>query len=175
MHSVVPVFLIESIRVPKAALSSMFSWNAILVILLGFSVQVRLTRFLTHRAMSKFYGLAFGSTLMAIGIFSLLLASRFPTIIVYVFITIFTLGELCFIPMVQAIVNDCVPGVRTSPAPYFGLASLAWGVGAGLSNLLGGIIVQACRQYGYLYFPVIFGLAALAVAMMYFHFSRRNP
>lgn len=174
MHAIVPVFLIEWIHIPKATLSSMFSLNAVLVVFFGHRVQTRLTNFITGRGLSKFYGMALGSALMAIGIFSLLLGARFPSTSVYIFMTIFSFGEICFIPMVQAIVNDCVPEGATSSAPYFGLASLAWGVGAALSNLLGGIIVEVCRQYGYAYFPLLFGCAALGIGANYFHLGRRG-
>jgi MFS family permease len=174
MHSLVPVFLIAWVQFPKNALPPIFSWNAILVVLLGYRIQKRMTSFLKNRGLSKFYGIALGSTLMALGIFSLLLASRFPSTSVYMFMTIFTLGELCFIPMVQAIVNDCTPEGGGSRGLYFGLASLAWGLGAGLSNLVGGIILALCRQIGYECFPLILGSAAVAIAVNYFHLGRNG-
>lgn len=174
MHFVVPLFLIEWIQIPRAAISTMFLWNGILVVILGYTVQERLKGFLKARSLSKFYGIALGSSLMALGIFSLLLASRRPSMTVYLFMTIFTFGELCFIPMVQAIVNDCVPDNVSCPGAYFGLASLAWGVGAGLSNLFGGIMVGVARQYGFMFLPLILGTVAMCVAANYFHLGSQD-
>ncbi|HEV2764065.1 MAG TPA: MFS transporter [Pyrinomonadaceae bacterium] len=174
MQSVVPVFLSEWVHVAGASITSAFSLNALLVVLLGYRVQSRLVGLLEGHGLSKLYGVALGCVLMGGGIFSLLLAPRMPWASVYLFIIIFTMGELCFVPIVQAVVNDSVPEGEASQGLYFGMAKLAWGVGAGLSNLVGGFVIEACRRHGYAYLPLLFGGAAVAVSVYYLRLAGRE-
>ncbi|MDI3289012.1 MFS transporter [Polyangium sp. 15x6] len=171
MHVIVPVLLMEGAGTSASAVSAMFSLNAAMVVLLGYRINRWMVRFHEERGRSKLDGVAIGAACMGLALFSLGAAAWLPNATPLLFMALFTLGELCFVPIVQVLVNESIQARGATPGPYFGLAMLAWGVGGGASNVLGGLVIELCRTYGFVLFPAVFGVTSLIVAAVFWRLS----
>jgi MFS family permease len=110
---------------------------------------------------------------MGLAIFSLWTFAFLGSISAFLFIVLFTLGELCFIPMVSLLVNDLKPDREISIGTSFGVASLAFGVGQGLSNLMGGFFIEFCQKHGLFLFPLLLGILSFCIALLYLNYSNK--
>lgn len=173
MHTTVPVFLIESAGISDGLIVQMFSLNALIAIFLGYPVNRFLVKWCHSKGRSNMDGLALGSVFMGTALFSLYFSGLAPVFRIILFSSLFTLGELCFIPMIEILVNEARPQ-NAPPGSYFGLASLAYGLGSGCSNLAGGYLVQWCRDIGFGFFPLCLGSFAMLVGGMYWILSNRR-
>lgn len=66
------------------------------------------------------------------------------------------------------------PGVLpfySTGGSYFGLASLSYGLGSGVSHYIGWYLVQWCSDGGYEFFPLFLGSFAMLVGVMYWIIS----
>ncbi len=173
MHTTVPIYLIESAGISDSLIVQMFTLNALIAIILGYPINRILVRQCRKKGRSNMDGLALGSILMGIALFTLYFSGLAPVLRIILFSSVFTLGELCFIPMIEILVNETRPQA-SSPGSYFGLASLAYGIGSGVSNYAGGYLVQWCRDAGFGFFPLSLGSFAMLVGVMYWMISNRS-
>ncbi len=74
--------------------------------------------------------------------------------------------------MVEILVNEA-RGESSSSGSYFGLASFAYGLGSGLSNFIGGHLVELCRDIGFGFFPLFLGGFAMTIGGMYWIISNK--
>ena len=173
VHTTVPVFILETTNIDKTIIASMFSLAAIIVLLFGYPVNRYLIVYCKKRNRSYMDGLVIGSLLMGLGIFSLWTSILIGFMSVYIFIILFTFGELCFVPMVSLLVNELKPDDENSIGISFGIASLACGIGQGLSNLMGGYFIEFCQKNGFFLFPLLLGTFALSVSLFYLSYSNK--
>jgi len=173
VHTTIPVYILETTNLEKTIITTMFSLAALIVLFFGYPINRCLVSYCKKRNRSFMDGFAIGSFLMGLGIFSLWTYTSLGSITVYLFITLFTLGELCFVPMVSMLVNELKPDEEKSIGASFGIASLAFGVGQGFSNLAGGFFIEFCQKNGFFLFPVLLGILTLTIALMYLIYSNK--
>lgn len=173
VHTTIPVFLLETTHIDKSIITSMFSLAAIIVLFFGYPVNRYLIVYCKKRNRSYMDGFVIGSLLMGLGIFSLWTLTLFGFMSVYLFIMLFTFGELCFVPMVSLLVNELKPDKENSIGTSFGIASLAFGVGQGLSNLMGGYFIEFCQKNGFFLFPLLLGMLSFGIALLYLNYSNK--
>lgn len=168
MHTTLPVFLLDHLKFNESLISSMFTVNAVLVIIFGYPVNRIFVNLCERYQRSFLDGICVGALLMGIGIFCLLAADSLGPGVVYLFIVIFTFGELAFIPMIPLLINKVIDPQDTAVGAYFGLSELAWAVGGGISNVSGGYFIEYCRSAGTDTFAVTLGTFAIIISLFYF-------
>ncbi len=117
----------------EASIGLLFTLTSLTVILL----QVPITRYVVARMQTN-TAMALGTVLLGAGLGLVGFARTFPALVLAVLV--FVVGEMFVIPTSDAAVTAMArPGVLGA---YFGIATLAWGLGEAVGNLAGGSLME---------------------------------
>jgi len=138
----------------ESSIGLLWTVTSLTVILL----QLSITRFASRR-LSPMHSMAIGALLLGVGLGLVSLVGSFAGLLMAVLV--FVLGEMLLMPTADATVSGFARSGAL--ASYFGVATLGWGLGEGLGNLLGGYLMQYALSSGRLWIP--WGLYSLAGAL----------
>jgi MFS family permease len=163
MHSMVPVYLLTILSISKSTVTLMFALNALIVVALGYPLTAFINATLNRLKLSRWWAVSFGTLLMGTGIFCLTLSSVLGTHAIFLFMTLFSLGEIFFAPISQVIISELIPSGEREKAPiYLGVGSLSMAMGALMSNSVGSALIELSTHRPSV-FPV--GLFSLSIAL----------
>jgi MFS family permease len=166
MHAMVPVFLKTFANADIRTISNMFTLNAVMAIVGGhFLIRWLIKKFET-RGMGPSQIAAAGLAVMGGGVALLSFAGQAGPGIAYVFMFVFTLGEIACLPLLQIGVQTFCDERNLPKAPYFAVATFMGGLGSAISNLSGSFLIEYSQKTPYL-FPLVF--AALAVLVSWYY------
>ncbi|MCP4345893.1 MAG: MFS transporter [Desulfobacterales bacterium] len=171
LYTAIPLFIIKISDTKGSTIASMFTVNAVIVIFSAYPLNRWIVNLCKKYNRSYMDGLAIGAFFMGIALLSLYTVNIMKTASVYIFITIFTIGELAFFPMIFLLINQMIDK-RELIGSYFGVASFAAGIGCGLSNLIGGHSIELFQSVGLIYFPLLLSIFAFLTSIFYFTVSK---
>lgn len=150
----------------ESSIGLLFTVTSLTVILLQFAV----TRYSTQR-LDPMYAMGLGAVLLGAGLGLVSLAGSFPGLLAAVLV--FILGEMLLMPTADAAVSTFA--TREALGSYFGIATVAWGLGEGIGNLVGGSLMQLSLTRGPLWLPwALYAAVGLAVGGLYAMLARRQ-
>jgi MFS family permease len=152
MMVLLPVYAYENFGVLEKQYGFIMATNAAMVVLLQYAVTRITSR---YRALPV---LAVGSLFYALGVGSVALGRGFPAF--WLSMIVLTIGEMIMIPTSTALTADLAPADMRGR--YMGIYSLAWGVGVGVSPVIGGLLNDAIAPVAIWYFGLTMGLLGAA-------------
>lgn len=134
-------------------------------------VQFAVTRYATAH-LSTMTAMGLGAALLGAGLGLVSLVSSFPGLLAAVLV--FIVGEMLVMPTSDAAVS--IFATRKALGSYFGIATVAWGLGEGLGNLAGGSLMQYALTTGTHWLPwTLYAAGGIAVGGLYLLLGRRRP
>lgn len=148
----------------ESSIGLLWTFTSLTVILTQFAV----TRFSTRR-MRPMSAMALGALLLGAGLGFVSLAASFIGLLLAVFV--FIVGEMLLMPTADASVSAFAR--KESVGSYFGIATVAWGLGEGLGSLAGGGLMQYALATRLLWMPwALYALVGLLVSGLYLLLGR---
>ncbi len=144
-------------------------WTATSLTVILFQLSV--TRFATSR-FRPMTSMALGALLLGGGLGLVSFVRGFPGLLLAVLL--FILGEMLLMPTADAAVSQFAD--EGALASYFGIATLTWGLGEGLGNLSGGLLLQYSLANRLYWLPwAIYAAFGLATGGLYWLLGRASP
>ncbi|MFZ5826269.1 MAG: MFS transporter [Bacillota bacterium] len=130
--------------------------------------QLAVTRFSTRR-LHPMSAMALGAALLGAGLGLVSLARSFPGLLLAVLVFIF--GEMLLMPTADSAVSSFAR--KGALGSYFGIATVAWGLGEGVGSLVGGGLMQYALATRAVWVPwALYAVAGLAVAGLFLVLGR---
>ncbi|MFZ5814381.1 MAG: MFS transporter [Bacillota bacterium] len=164
----VPLYAREILGL-ESSIGLLWTATSLTVILFQFLV----TRFSTAR-LQPMTAMAIGTALLGSGLALVSQAGSFAGLLLAVLV--FIAGEMLLMPTADSVVSTLAP--KEMLGSYYGLATVVWGLGEGVGNLVGGSLMQYGLATRRIWLPwAVYALAALAVSGLYLvlgrHLQRR--
>lgn len=161
----VPLYAREVLGL-ESSIGLLWTFTSLTVILIQFTV----TRFATAR-FSPMAAMGLGAALLGVGLGLVSLVSSFGGLLAAVLV--FILGEMLLMPTADSAVSSFAS--PEALGSYFGIATVAWGLGEGLGNLAGGSLMQYALASGRLWLPwALYAATGLGVGALYLAIRERR-
>lgn len=148
MMVLLPVYAYENFGVLEKQYGFIMATNAAMVVLLQYAVTRITSRYPALPV------LAVGSLFYALGVGSVALGRGFLAF--WLSMVVLTIGEMIMIPTSTALTANLAPADMRGR--YMGIYSLAWGVGVGVSPVIGGLLNDAVAPAAIWYFGLTTGM-----------------
>ncbi|HEX2300501.1 MAG TPA: hypothetical protein VHH34_18655, partial [Pseudonocardiaceae bacterium] len=139
--------------------SILFLVNGVLFVVLQVTLTGRLGSVTPHQQ------LRIGGALVAVAVCLAILATSLALLIVA--IAVFTLGEVLALPSVELVVSDLAPSELLGS--YFGVASVAAGLGTGIGSAVGGVLAGSSALAAAAGFATLAAMLALLTTQLRVH------
>ncbi|WP_425426294.1 MFS transporter [Tuberibacillus calidus] len=88
------------------------------------------------------------------------------SLVLYVFVVFFTLGEIIILPVINDLVAEIAPSQYLST--YYGFVDIGWALGATFGNLIGGILYDFLIHTGVVWinWSIYTGIAIVSILLV---------
>lgn len=159
----VPLYAREVLGL-ESSIGLLWTATSLTVILFQFTV----TRFSTRR-LHPMSAMALGAVLLGAGLGLVSQAGAFPGLLLAVLV--FIVGEMLLMPTADSAVSTFAS--KEALGSYFGIATVAWGLGEGIGNLAGGGLMQYALSTRAVWIPwALYAIIGLVTGGLYLLLGR---